>query len=119
MQAVGIRMASPKWNALNKANIASLNDWDSGPIERQVMYYMGRINYGYADKYLVTLSGRWDGASQLAEGHKWAFFPSAAVAWRMEQEDFLKETAWVNQMKVRFGVGTTGNSAIDPYQTKG
>src|SRR5690606_6909827 len=83
------------------------------------MSYMGRINYGYADKYLVTLSGRWDGASQLAEGHKWAFFPSAAVAWRMEQEDFLKETAWVNQMKVRFGVGTTGNSAIDPYQTKG
>lgn len=119
MQAIGIPLASQKWNALNKANIASLNDWDSGLIERQLMSYMGRVNYGFADKYLVTLSGRWDGASQLAAGHKWAFFPSAALAWRLEQEDFLKETAWVNQMKVRFGVGTTGNSAIDPYQTKG
>lgn len=119
MAALGIPVPSQKWNALNKANITSLTDWDSGLIERQLMSYMGRVNYGFADKYLLTVSGRWDGASQLAAGHKWAFFPSAALAWRLEQEDWVKEMSWVNQLKLRLGVGTTGNSAIDPYQTKG
>lgn len=46
-------------------------------------------------------------------------FPSAALGWRIDQENFLKEVNWINQLKLRFGVGMTGNSAIDPYQTKG
>ena len=58
-------------------------------------------------------------ASQLAEGNKWAFFPSAALGWRLDQEEFLKDVTWLNQLKFRLGVGVTGNSAIDPYQTKG
>jgi TonB-linked SusC/RagA family outer membrane protein len=119
LSAQSIPLPSQKWNALNMTNITALNSWDSGLTDRQLMSYMGRFNYGYAGKYLVTVSGRWDGASQLADGHKWAFFPSAALAWRMEQEDWLKNISWVNQLKVRFGMGTTGNSAINPYQTKG
>ena len=80
---------------------------------------MIRLNYGYKDKYLLTASMRWDGASQLAEGHKWASFPSAAIAWRMDQEDFLKDISWLNQLKLRIGMGVTGNAAIKAYATKG
>lgn len=80
---------------------------------------MARVNYNYNNKYLLTLSGRWDGASQLAEGNKWAFFPSAAVAWRLDQENFLKGVEWIDQLKLRLGFGTVGNSAVDLYSTKG
>lgn len=119
LRAQNIPMASQKWNALSMTNIATLDGWDSGLTDRQLMSYMGRFNYGFADKYLFTASGRWDGASQLADGHKWAFFPSAALAWRMDQEQWMKNLNWISGMKLRLGVGTTGNSAINPYQTKG
>ena len=119
MAAEGIPLNSAKWNALNKENISLLDDWGSGLIEKQLLSYMFRVNYDYDSKYLLTVSGRWDGASQLADGNKWAFFPSAALGWRIDQENFLKEVNWINQLKLRFGVGMTGNSAIDPYQTKG
>lgn len=105
-------------------NIGSTTDrtkWGIGTsmTETQLASYMIRANYGFADKYLLTVSGRWDGASQLADGNKWDFFPSAALAWRVDQENFLKERDWINQLKLRFGVGVTGNSAIDAYATKG
>lgn len=119
IQATAIPLPSQKWNALNPANITSLNLWDSHFEEKQLMSYMGRVNYGFANKYLLTASGRWDGASQLADGHKWSFFPSMALAWRMDQEDWLQSKPWLNQLKLRLGVGTTGNSDIRPYQTKG
>ncbi len=121
IQAIGIPMASQKWNALTTTNIpsANLKDWSTGITERQLLSYMARGNYSYNDRYLLTVSGRWDGASQLAQGHQWSFFPSAALGWRMEEESWMKPLSWINQMKVRLGVGTTGNSAIDPYSTKG
>jgi TonB-linked SusC/RagA family outer membrane protein len=119
LQATNIPVPSQKWNALNPANVSALGGWNSGLTERQLMSYMGRLTYGFDSKYLLTLSGRWDGASQLADGHKWAFFPSAALAWRMDQEQWMSGVNWVNSLKVRLGVGTTGNSAIAPYQTKG
>ncbi len=119
MRALGIPLPSQKWNALNLSNIAALDSWDSNLTERQLMSYMARVNYSLNKKYLLTVSGRLDGASQLARGHKWAYFPSAALAWRVSEEAFLKEVSWVDQLKVRLGLGTTGNSAISPYQTKG
>ncbi|MCK9159970.1 MAG: TonB-dependent receptor [Bacteroidaceae bacterium] len=81
--------------------------------------YMGRINYSLMDKYLLTLTGRFDGASVLAEGNKWDFFPSAAIAWRMEQEEFIKKVKWIDQLKVRVGYGVTGNSSVGAYSTAG
>lgn len=119
MSATDIPLASAKWNALTKQNISKLDNWGSSLVERQLLSYMYRINYDFANKYLLTVSGRWDGASQLAEGNKWAFFPSVAMGWRMEEEAFMKDINWIQQLKLRFGVGVTGNSAIDPYQTKG
>ncbi len=118
MAADNIPFSDQLWNALTNSNV-NLSTWGSGLTERQLLSYMARINYSFDDKYIVTASGRYDGASQLAEDNKWAFFPSAAVSWLVNKEDFLKETEWLNQLKLRFGVGTTGNSAIDPYSTKG
>lgn len=119
ISANGIPFPSQKWNALTSGNVPSLASWNSGLTQKQLKSYMGRINYGFNNKYLLTVSGRWDGASQLAAGHQWDFFPSMALGWRLDQENFMKTTTWINQLKLRFGVGTTGNSAIDPYATKG
>ncbi|MBG47337.1 MAG: SusC/RagA family protein [Pseudozobellia sp.] len=118
MSADNVPFASQKWNALSSDNVALAN-WESDLVERQLLSYMARVNYGYDNKYLLTLSGRYDGASQLADGNKWAFFPSAALGWSLDKENFLAESNWVDQLKLRFGVGVTGNSAIDPYSTQG
>lgn len=90
----------------------------TGMSENQLASYMARINYSFNDRYLLTVSGRQDGASVLAEGHKWSFFPSAALGWRIDQEDFMAAD-WVNQLKLRVGMGTTGNSAVGAYSTLG
>ena len=87
--------------------------------ENQLSSYMARVNYSYMDRYLLTASARWDGASVLAEGNKWDFFPSMALGWRMEQEEFLKNVSWIDQLKLRAGVGVTGNAAVSPYGTLG
>lgn len=115
----GIQVPSQMWYALGNLTSAQLTSWSSELTERQLASYMARVNYNYANKYLLTLSGRWDGASQLAEGKKWAFFPSAAIGWRIDQESFLKGITWIDQLKLRLGVGTVGNSAVDLYSTKG
>ena len=103
-------------------NMSSKNDiqrYETGLTETSLSSYMIRLNYSFADKYLLTASGRWDGSSVLAKGHKWDFFPSLALGWRLEQEDFLKDVSWLNQLKLRLGVGTTGNSAVSAYATAG
>ncbi len=85
----------------------------------QLASFMGRFNYSYKDKYLLTASARYDGASRLAPGMKWVMFPSAALAWRINEESFMKNTNIFSNLKLRAGFGITGNSAIDPYKTAG
>ncbi len=115
----GIEIPSQLWYNIGSLTSSQLSSWSSDLTERQLASYMARVNYNYNNKYLLTLSGRWDGASQLAEGNKWAFFPSAAIAWRLDQENFMKEISWIDQLKLRLGFGTVGNSAVDLYSTKG
>ncbi|SEN85127.1 TonB-linked outer membrane protein, SusC/RagA family [bacterium A37T11] len=81
--------------------------------------FMGRINYNYKSKYLLTVSARYDGASRLADSHKWVLFPAAAFAWRLKEENFLKNVNLFNDLKLRVGFGTTASSEVSPYQTKG
>lgn len=122
MNASNIAKPSYLWNAFGSVDITNSDNkagMSSGLTERQLTSYMVRANYGFNERYLLTVSGRWDGASQLAEGHKWDFFPSAALAWRMNQEAFLENASWLDNLKLRVGFGTTGNSAVDPYATKG
>ena len=87
--------------------------------EWKMMSWMGRINYSFQGKYMLTLSGRSDGSSVLAPGRKYAFFPSAALAWRLSDEVLFKNIDQLDDLKLRIGYGMTGNSAISPYQTLG
>lgn len=117
MSAEKIPNAANKWNALTPSNV-TLANYSSDLTETGLLSYMGRINYGYADKYLITASGRFDGASQLAPGNKWSFFPSTALAWRLDKEEFLQNVSWLNQLKLRAGFGITGNAAVSAYATQ-
>jgi TonB-linked SusC/RagA family outer membrane protein len=105
------------WN--NLSSQSDIQSYGSSLTETQMASYMFRGNYSLKDRYLLTASIRWDGASQLADDNKWATFPSLALGWRMEQEQFLKNVEWINALKLRLGYGVTGNSAIDAYATKG
>lgn len=79
--------------------------------------YMGRINYGYREKYLLTVTGRWDGSSKMAPGHKWGFFPSAAVAWRMSEEPWIKNLNAFSNLKLRLSYGVSGNNSVGNYES--
>lgn len=110
------------WNAFGTVDIANSANgaaMSSGLVERQLSSYMARFNYGYDGRYLLTMSGRWDGASQLSEGNKWDFFPSVALGWRINKESFMNDVNWIDNLKLRLGFGTTGNSSVDPYSTIG
>ena len=91
------------------------------PVQRdyQLLSDLGRVPLSFLEgRYLATASFRADGSSRFAKGHRWAYFPSFSLAWRMEQEDFIKDNVeWLDQLKVRVGYGQTGNSAIDPYSS--
>lgn len=119
MRGSRINLAAPLWYGLGGANITALDAFDTSLRESTLNSYMARVNYSFNNKYLLTASGRWDGASQLAAGNKWDFFPSAAFAWRIDQEDFMKDIKWVNSLKARLGVGSTGNSSVDIGSTLG
>ena len=80
-----------------------------------LMSYMGRVNYGYNDKYLVTATVRRDGSSRFGSGNKWGVFPSGSVAWRISKEDFFKGISFINDLKLRAGYGITGNQEIGNY----
>lgn len=80
---------------------------------------MGRMNYIFRDRYSVSLVGRYDGSSVLAEGHKYAFFPAASFGWQIGDESFMKRFPAVSDLKLRLSYGRVGNSAIGAYQTLG
>jgi len=81
--------------------------------------WMGRVNYTLLDRYTLTLTGREDGSSVLAPGHKFAFFPAAALGWQIGDEGFMRRFRGISDLKLRLSYGRVGNSAISPYQTIG
>src|SRR5690554_6745062 len=89
----------------------------SGFSESALLSYLGRINYSFYKKYLFTASFRSDGSSKYSEGNKWGYFPSGAIAWRMSEEDFLKDSRVISDLKLRASWGKTGSQAIEAYAT--
>lgn len=80
--------------------------------------FIGRLNYAYKDNYIVTFTGRYDGNSRYAKGHKWGFFPSVALAWRISGEKFMNNTStWLDDLKLRLGWGQLGNSNLALYSS--
>ena len=105
-------------------------DWynlSSGAVQSQSSYfthysmlsYVARLNYDYKGKYLATVSSRWDGSSKFRKGVRWGMFPSAALAWRISEENFLKQNSWLSNLKLRLSYGITGNNAsVGAYETQ-
>lgn len=110
----------PYYGAWYNVNEAQLNiTTQSGKNEWSILSFMGRINYGFKERYLLTFTGRYDGSSRLAAGNKWDFFPSAAFAWRIKEEQFMKSLDFITNLKLRLSYGVTGNTAIETYATQG
>ena len=106
-------------------------DWHnlgSGTVQNQSSYYermtmlsyVARLNYSYKGKYMATVSSRWDGSSKFQKENRWGMFPSAALAWRISEENFMESTRnWLSNLKLRASFGVTGNNAgVGPYDTQ-
>ncbi len=90
----------------------------SGLAEFKILSFLGRINYNYDDRYLITVTGRQDGSSKFSDGNKWAFFPSFAGAWRISNEEFMSGASNLfDNLKLRAGYGKVGNQELPAYQS--
>jgi len=96
---------------------SQINERSSYVSKQTLNSFLGRINYVYDGKYMVTASYRADGSSVFGANNKWGYFPSAAAAWRVSEERFMKSIKAISNLKVRASWGKTGNQAIQPYQT--
>jgi TonB-dependent starch-binding outer membrane protein SusC len=102
-------------NDFGQANL--ITEKSSYDTKRAINSFLGRVNYGFDDKYLVTFSYRADGASVFGANNKWGYFPSASLAWRASQEEFISNLNVFSDLKFRGSWGKTGNQAINPYAT--
>ncbi len=102
---LGSGTVQDKWSYYNKISMLS---------------YVGRINYAYKGRYMVTVSSRWDGSSKFQKNNRWGMFPSAALAWRISDEKFMEPAnKWLSNLKLRASFGITGNNAgVGPYDTQ-
>ena len=87
----------------------------SGHTRWTLASYLGRVNYTLMDRYLFTVTGRRDGSSRFGAQHRWGFFPSAAIGWKLTEEPFLRGVTQLDQLKLRASYGVTGNPSIQPY----
>lgn len=96
---------------------AGLITSDQAATESNIESQMGRLNYSYDSRYLLTLTGRKDGYSGFGENRKYGLFPSVAVGWNIAEEAFLDKLDWLSTLKLRLSYGQNGNQAVGPYQS--
>ena len=107
------------WNALQKGKglkegTASMS---SGKSMSKLIGLFARATYNYDDRYLLMASIRRDGSSKFGKGMKWGYFPGISAGWRLNNEEFLKDVSWLNNLKLRAGYGVTGIDISSPYQS--
>ena len=90
-----------------------------GKSHNSLVSYFGRLNYNLLDRYLLTATYRADGSSRFRNGKKWGYFPAAAFAWKINNEPFMKNVTWIDELKLRLGWGKTGQQDVgkDFYYT--
>jgi len=131
---LGISWSRYRWENLNASNNNYFDDFykwhnlavgtaprpnpTSSDGQNSLNSYFARANYSYRGKYLLTLTGRMDGSSKFGADSKYGFFPSGSVAWRLSEEDFMKNISVLSNLKLRFSVGQTGNQEIGSYVTQ-
>jgi len=87
------------------------------PLKNQLLSYLSRVNYSFDNKYIITGTFRADGSSKFSKENRYSYFPSFSLAWRANNENFLKNSDTINDLKFRIGWGMTGNQGISAYQT--
>ncbi|MBK9018149.1 MAG: TonB-dependent receptor [Saprospiraceae bacterium] len=87
----------------------------TGELTWGIVSYLGRVNYTFDNKFLLTLTGRVDGASKFGANNKYGFFPSGSIAWKLHEEDFIKDLGLFYSLKTRLSYGVIGNQEISPY----
>ena len=90
---------------------------NSSYLESSMSSFLGRVNYVFDNKYLFTANFRADGASKFTDNHKWGYFPSLAIGWRLSEESFLKDSDLLSNLKLRMSIGNSGSQAISAYQS--
>lgn len=114
--ALGLPFDNQLWYNLGTGNSPTLfGEFTTTALQS----YMARVNYTLLDRYNLSLVGRYDGSSVLAEGHKYAFFPAASIGWQIGDEAFMQGMPVISDLKLRLSYGRVGNSAIGAYQTLG
>ena len=103
----------PVKEVANNPALRSETEWIS---HNSLLSYFGRLNYNLLDRYMLTATFRADGSSRFAKGKKWGYFPSVALAWKINNEPFLKSANWLDELKLRVGWGKTGQqNGIDDF----
>lgn len=102
-------------NNIKEVQGASNISGTTSTTENSLISYIGRVNYEYANKYLLSGSIRRDGSSKFAPGKKWGTFPSVSAGWRISEESFLKDLQAISELKLRASYGVTGNNSIGDY----
>ncbi|AWK05731.1 hypothetical protein HYN56_16395 [Flavobacterium crocinum] len=106
----------PDDNTLIDINSSNFRDGvESESIEQGLNSIFGRVNYSYKSKYLATFTARRDGSTKFGPDSRYGFFPSAALAWNMHNEDFLKDVSFINQLKLRASLGKTGSDNLPSF----
>ncbi len=114
----GKGLVSNELNDLNLISSTENSEIEGGQNQYSLQGIFGRINYDYMGKYLVELSGRYDGSSRFARGHRWGFFPSGSLGWRFSEEKFFESLQpWWSNGKIRLSYGTLGNQNVSDYYT--
>ena len=98
------------------ANSPTLRSESAWATHNSLVSYLSRLNYTLLDRYLLTVSFRADGSSRFSKGKKWGYFPAAALAWKINNEPFMKNITWIDELKLRLGWGKTGQqNGIDDF----
>lgn len=92
-------------------------DMSSSKESSRLIAFFGRVMYNYREKYLFSASARYEGSSRFGANYKWGLFPAVSAGWRIDQEDFMKNVSWLDELKLRVGYGVTGNQDIANYQS--
>lgn len=107
------QLVDGEWNYVNNPRYMANTMWKS---HNSLVSYFGRLNYNLLDRYLLTATFRADGSSRFRKGKKWGYFPAAAFAWKINNESFLKNVKWIDELKLRLGWGMTGQqNCIDDF----
>ena len=120
LEAIAYYLISDKLNDLSlaglDANGAAKQYIDGEQSEYALLGFFGRVNYDYKGRYLLELSGRYDGSSRFARGHRWGFFPSGSLGWRISEEPFFAPAKrYVSNLKLRASIGSLGNQVVGNY----